>query len=73
MQLIANKNFRHGGKSLHAGDTFSAHPTIGRAYTRTGYASETVSEEIDGQVYQTRVMVADVPKRKRGRPRKSEG
>lgn len=75
MNLIATRPFKHRGKKLQAGDAFSAHPVIGEAYKRTGYASESEDANTEGgeQAYETRVMTAAMPaKRGRGRPRKTE-
>lgn len=83
MELIAKKTFRtRNSRIVKKGERFSCDALLGRVYLTVGHAEHPPREiaapepkvpEPAPQVYNTRVMTADVPQqqpRRRGRPRK---
>jgi len=67
-KMLAKRDFPYRGRSLKVGDVFDAEDEHVMVFTLIGHARLAESED---QSYQTRVLEADIPKRKRGRPRKA--
>lgn len=68
-KMLAKRDFPYRGRSLKVGDKFDAEDEHVRVFTLIGHA-RLAEIESEYQGYQTRVLEADTPKRKRGRPRK---